>query len=200
MNKHFWRHRIERITPATILLIVGIVGSVIFNNAKDGNINTNLFSILFILLFIGASISVIHIFTHIIRDLINYHKLGMGRAASIKFILRTIGYIIVIFVTLNLLNIPIANILVGGAVIGIILGVAAQQALANFFASIVLIISKPFAVGEEVSFVSGTLGGVHKGIVVDIGLTHTVLKEAEDKTVLLPNVALLSNTAITKIK
>jgi small-conductance mechanosensitive channel len=112
--------------------------------------------------------------------------------------MRVAGYIIIVFLVMDLLTIPIGNLLVGGAALGIILGVAAQQALANFFASIVLIISHPFEVGESITINSGALGGKYVGDIVDIGLTHTTLRADDGKFVMLPNSTLLSGATITK--
>jgi len=124
------------------------------------------------------------------------HHLGTGRAAAIQFILRMIGYVIILLATLELLGIPIGKLLLGGAALSIVLSVAAQQALANFFASIVLVISHPFAVGEQITLKSGALGGEYSGIVLDIGLTHTKLQDESGEVVLMPNASLLSGAAI----
>ncbi len=86
-----------------------------------------------------------------------------------KFLLRVVGYLFISLTTLDLLGISVERLLFGGAVIGIILGVAAQQALANFFASIVLIFSHPFSVGDDIILFSGALGGKYEGRVVDLG-------------------------------
>jgi small-conductance mechanosensitive channel len=94
--------------------------------------------------------------------------------------------------------VPVGHILVGSAVLGIVLGVAAQQALANFFASIILIISHPFTVGESITIVSGGLGGSYEGMVDDIGLTHTKINLVNGNIVKLPNSALLTSAAIVK--
>jgi small-conductance mechanosensitive channel len=123
-------------------------------------------------------------------------RLGTGRAASIQFILRVLGYLVIFITALDHLGIPVERLLLGSAVLGIILGVAAQQALANFFASVVLIISHPFTVGEHITLFSGALGGKHEGRVIDIGLTHTHIQEANGTVVALPNSTLLIGAAI----
>lgn len=112
--------------------------------------------------------------------------------------MRLFGNVAIALLTLNLTGFSIGNLLLGGAAIGIILGVAAQQALANLFASIVLIITHPYTVGDMLRFNSGALGGVYEGKVTDIGLTHTKLKLAESgELVLLPNATVLSGATVT---
>jgi small-conductance mechanosensitive channel len=94
------------------------------------------------------------------------------------------------------MNISVAKLLLGGAILGIILGVAAQQSLGNFFASIILILTHPYRVGEEVTIISGSFGGANEGTVQDIGLTHTKLKLTNGKTMYMPNSTILSWAAI----
>jgi small-conductance mechanosensitive channel len=124
------------------------------------------------------------------------NRLGVGRAASLRFIVLLFGYLVILLTSLDHIGIPVERILLGSAVLGIILGVAAQQALANFFASIVLIVSHPFAVGEDITLTSGALGGTYVGHVADIGLTHTHLKQENGTLVALPNSTLLVNAAV----
>ena len=102
--------------------------------------------------------------------------------------------------TLNFLNVQVGKLLLGGAVLGVILGVAAQQALANFFASIVLIISHPFSVGDNIVITAGALGGEYRGIIKDIGLTHTKLREEDGHIVFLPNATILSSASVRRIR
>ena len=124
------------------------------------------------------------------------HRLGTGRAAAVQFILRTIGYVVILLATLELLGIPVGKLLLGGVALSVVLSVAAQQALANFFASIVLVVSHPFTVGEEITLKSGALGGEYNGLVLDIGLTHTKLQDEGGEIVFMPNATVLSGAAI----
>lgn len=121
-----------------------------------------------------------------------------GLQGMLRYVLLFIGYIVIFLVTLSLLGIPVDNLMLGGAALGIIIGVAAQQALANLFASIVLIMARPFSVGSYITINAGALGGEYTGSVEEIGLVHTKIKIQDGTSVLLPNAALLSGAAITK--
>jgi small-conductance mechanosensitive channel len=76
------------------------------------------------------------------------------------------------------------------AVLGTILGlvaigfVAVWSVLSNFLCAFVLVLFKPFAVGDEVELMGGD--GV-KGKVVDLSLLFTTLEVGPDETVLVPN-------------
>jgi small-conductance mechanosensitive channel len=194
--KKLWRQTLVKLAPLTVLMLIGAVLTSGVGDIQNGNFSRKAISIIGIFIFMIFASASLHVITSGVRKIITY-RLGTGRAATIQFTLRTIGYLIIILVTLDLLGIPLGKLLVGGAVIGIILGVAAQQALANFFASIVLIISHPFQVGDYVTLNSGALGGEYVGEITDLGLTHTKLQTKEGSIVHLPNATLLSGSAIT---
>ncbi len=186
---------------ASGLLMIGgsVVGSVYFNVA-DRQIDKKVIAYCGIVVFICSGIIFLRSFTATLYKIISNRRLGVGRAAAIQLFLRVIGYLIILLGALELMNISVSKLLLGGAIVGIILGVAAQQSLANFFASIVLIITHPYRVGEEVTLFSGALGGKYEGTVMDIGLTHTRLKQADGKIVFMPNATLLAGAAIIPVR
>jgi small-conductance mechanosensitive channel len=186
--------------PSSIASIISAEIASHYGKMPGHHSGHKIISLIAVLAFIIFSTTFLHILSSSVQRFLAYRRLGTARAASIKFTVRITGYLLVAVITLGLLNVSIGKLLLGGAVVGIILGVAAQQALGNFFASIVLIIEHPFAVGDSVSIVSGALGGEYKGTVVDIGLTHTKLKNSSDEVIALPNATVLSNAAIHKIK
>ena len=89
------------------------------------------------------------------------------------------------------MKVPIGQLLVGGAVTTILLGIAAQQSLSNVFAGLVLLLSRPFVVGDYIRLKSGALGGVTDGLVAEIGITYLRL-DTEDGTLHLPNSQVLA--------
>lgn len=196
MNKHFWLLTNIKLVLCAVIFTVGVVISSHYGNVRKGNVDHRLIALGGVVIFVVFASIFLHILTTAIRQSIVDHKLGVGRAAALKFILLLFGYLAILITALDHLGIPVGRILLGSAVLGIILGVAAQQALANFFASIVLIVSHPFTVGEEIVLNSGALGGRYEGKVVDIGITHTRMKEEDGTLILLPNATLLIGASI----
>ena len=68
----------------------------------------------------------------------------------ISFIFLIFSYLILIIVVFNILNINITNILLGGAFLGVIIGIAAQSTLTNLLGGIIILIFRQFDVGEKV--------------------------------------------------
>ena len=89
------------------------------------------------------------------------------------------------------MKVPIGQLLVGGAVTTILLGIAGQQSLSNIFAGLVLLLSRPFMVGDYIRLKSGALGGITDGLVAEIGITYLRL-DTEDGTLHLPNSQVLA--------
>lgn len=121
-------------------------------------------------------------------------RIGYSHATLVRVVLVLVGWATILTITLDLFGISVERILLGGAFTGVLLGIAAQQTLANLFAGIVLLLAKPFHVGDEIKLTSGPLGGSFEGQVVEVGLTYVRL-ETGDGMIHLPNAQVLSAAA-----
>lgn len=197
LPKTIWRQASRGLVPTAVLACFGIYVCTSHGNLRTGDFSQKLIAAIGILIFLIGSTLFLQVLSSAIGKVLKPH-LSTGRTAAIQFLIRLIGFVTIILMTLTLLEIPIEKLLLGGAALGVILSVAAQQSLANFFASIVLIISRPFQVGDELSITSGPLGGTYIGEVKDIGLSHTRIATDKGRIVMLPNATLLSGGAIIK--
>jgi small-conductance mechanosensitive channel len=118
-------------------------------------------------------------------------QLGDARGAGLSMLVTIIGYLLVAITVLSTVGVNPAGLLLGGAMAGIVLGIAAQQTLSNFFAGIVLLVNRPLAVGEYVVLRSGPLSGVYEGLVTDMSLFYVKLQTANGP-VALPNAGVLA--------
>ncbi len=77
----------------------------------------------------------------------------------------------------------IAQTALGGAgVIALIAGVASQEALANLVGGVFIISFKPFKIGDVISLSDNMIGKV-----VDITLRHTVIRNSQNRRLVIPN-------------
>lgn len=119
--------------------------------------------------------------------------IGAAHAGVARYALVLAGVFTALVVALNLASVPVGQLVLGGAVTGVLLGIAAQQSLANLFAGMVLLFARPFRVGDKVRFRAGALYGMIEGTVTDISITYVRLETAEG-VVFIPNSQALAAT------
>ncbi len=82
------------------------------------------------------------------------------------------------------------TIMTGAGILAAILGFASQSAFSNIVSGIFLVIFRPFSVGDRVK-----IGQLYAGDVEDITLRHVVIKDFENRRIVIPN-AVISNEVI----
>jgi small-conductance mechanosensitive channel len=118
-------------------------------------------------------------------------RLGSAHAAVIRYALLLVGFIITLVITLQLFQVPVGQLVVGTALTSVLLGIAAQQSLSNIFAGMVLLLSRPFRVGDPIQLRAGALGGQLQGVVTEIGITYIRL-DTGDTVMSVPNSQVLA--------
>lgn len=83
-------------------------------------------------------------------------------------------------------------VLASSAVIGIVLGFAAQRILANPLAGILLAISQPIRIGDKVTIEDET------GRVDDLTLSHTYINTGDGRLVIVPNESVVTNVVVNR--
>jgi small-conductance mechanosensitive channel len=80
------------------------------------------------------------------------------------------------------------GILASSAVLGLVIGFAAQRTIGNAVAGVMIALSQPLRLGDRVE-----VDGV-EGTVEEIGLTYTFIRAADDARLVIPNEKLASDT------
>ena len=80
------------------------------------------------------------------------------------------------------------GLLASSAVLGLVVGFAARQTLANGVAGILLAITQPIRIGDLVTFEG------ESGTVEDVRLTYTFIRKSNDTRVIVPNERLAQST------
>lgn len=121
---------------------------------------------------------------------------GSSHASLLRSLLTLVGAMLAGLAALGLLGVPVQQVLVGGAVTGIVLGIAAQQSLANMFAGVVLLVAQPFRIGDEVTIISGALGGEQHGHVRAVGFTYVLFERDDGRLMRMPNAGVLAGAVV----
>src|SRR5690606_31175988 len=109
---------------------------------------------------------------------------------AISFIVYTAA-IIVIFYSIPKLRTLGTTLFAGAGIIAAIFAFASQQAFSNIIGGIFIVIFKPFRVGDWVN-----IANQYTGIVEDINLRHTVIKDFENRRIIIPNSVISSETIV----
>jgi small-conductance mechanosensitive channel len=103
------------------------------------------------------------------------------------------GAIIFVGILSALLVIPQVRAIAGGllassALLGLIIGLAAQRTLSNFVAGVMIGLSQPIRLGDRVGVTEG------EGVVEEIGLVYTRIRQDDLTRLVIPNDRLASDT------
>ncbi|WP_433830859.1 mechanosensitive ion channel family protein [Actinoplanes sp. CA-015351] len=125
------------------------------------------------------------------------HRIAVARAGNeagtpLRLLVQLAGYVLVISTVCDMLGVGLEHLLVGGAVTGIIVGLAAQPVLGNLFAGLVLLFARPYVPGRRIRVMTGALNGPHVGVIVSAGLLYTVL-DTDDGPLNIPNSQLMAS-------
>jgi len=125
---------------------------------------------------------------------ISKRSLDPSVATRYRVLRRTLMAAIVFVGILSaLLVIPQVRTVAGGvlassAVIGLVIGFASQRTIGNVVAGVLIAVSQPLRLGDEVE-VEGT-----RGVVEEIGLTYTWIRTWDNDRLVVPNEKLASDT------
>ena len=108
-------------------------------------------------------------------------------AASLTYV-AILAFIVI--AALAKLGIQTASFIAVLGAAGLAVGLALQGSLANFAAGVLMIIFKPFKVGDFIE------GGGATGVVEEIGIFTTALKSPDNKKIIVPNGKLTGDTIV----
>ena len=105
-------------------------------------------------------------------------------------LLNTLLMVIIFIAAINQLGIETTSIIAMLGAAGLAIGLALQGSLANFAAGILIVIFRPYKVGDYIE------AGSAAGTVLDIQIFSTVLKTPDNKVVVVPNGTIMDSSII----
>lgn len=121
-------------------------------------------------------------------------ELAPGSVTRYRVLRRSImGAIFFIGVLTALLVIPQVRAVAGGllassAILGLVIGLASQRTLSNFVAGVMIGLAQPIRLGDRVAVAEG------EGIVEEIGLVYTRIRQDDRTRLVIPNERLAADT------
>lgn len=129
-----------------------------------------------------------------VADLIERAIARTGRdpllAGFMRNLVLGLGVAVVLIAALDLVGIPNASLLTALGAAGLAIGLALQGSLSNLASGVLLIVFRPFRIGDVVE-VAGQSGSVEQ-----VSLLFTVLRTGDNRQVTLPNSQVMGNPIV----
>lgn len=146
---------------------------------------------------IGIAIAIFIIGKIIARILSNLVQKAMLRAGTDKILVGFIGNIVyatllvaVVLAAIDSLGVNVTSLMAIVAAAGLAVGLALKDSLGNFAAGVMIIILRPFKIGDFI-----TAGGT-SGVVDEIGLFSTLMHTGDNQRVIVPNSSIINDNII----
>ena len=103
-------------------------------------------------------------------------------------LLNTVFTVIIFVAAINQLGVETTSIIALLGAAGLAIGLALQGSLANFASGILIVIFRPYKVGDYIE------AGTNAGTVKDIQIFSTVLRTPDNKTIVVPNGSIMDGS------
>lgn len=120
------------------------------------------------------------------------HGLDLSVSSFVSILIKWAMYFLIACTILNYLNIGTTSLVAVLGSAGLAIGLALQGSLTNFAGSVILLVMKPFGIGDYIVSPQG------EGTVKLIGLIYTTLTTVDNKEIHIPNGS-LANSNITNV-
>lgn len=139
---------------------------------------------------------ILNVFLRFLYNVLEKTSLDEGVNRFLISLLRTISYVIIILSLAQFVGIKAATITASVTAViasaGLTIGLALQGSLQNFSGGVLILLLKPFKIGDYI------IAQGYEGTVETIDIFYTKLLTIDNQTVVLPNGG-LSNTNITNV-
>lgn len=141
-----------------------------------------------IVLIVG--IWVVKLLTGLIGRALVKREIDPSLTPFLKALFNGLLKILLVISVLGTLGVEMTSFIAILGSMGLAIGMALSGSLQNFAGGIILLVFKPFKVGDFIS------DQTNSGTVQEISIMHTVLKDVQNNTVIIPNGTLANNAVI----
>lgn len=116
---------------------------------------------------------------------------------NFSFLKNSVGFliysaaIIFIFYKIPYLKALGTALFAGAGILAVVVGFASQKAFSNIITGIFILIFKPFKIGDVIALTNG-----HKGMIEEITLRHTIIRDYENRRIIIPNSIISEETLV----
>lgn len=118
---------------------------------------------------------------HMVAKVLRKSAIDNTLKGFIISVLQTLLYIVLFMVIINSVGVKTVSIAALIGTMGLAIGLAMKDNLANFAGGVMILLSKPFKSGDVITAQN------LEGTVEKIGILHTILRTGDNKTIYIPN-------------
>lgn len=163
----------------------------ILNKIVDGGINIGIKLIIAVIILV-IGYKVIKLLIKLLQKTKGFNKLNKSVETFLVSAIQIVLKVVLFITVLTYLGVPMTSVIAILGSFGLALGLALQGGLSNIAGGILILIFKPFKVGDVIDTHNDT------GTVISINIFYTVLQTLDNKQISLPN-GPLSNTSIINL-
>lgn len=126
----------------------------------------------------------------LVKKTMERHEVDTGVIQFLSAIVKYGLYLVLIMTILSLFGVATTSVVAAVGSAGVAVGLALQGSLSNFAGGVLILLLKPFKVGDYI------IQGGNEGSVYEISLFYTKLKTVDNKVVVVPNGILSNNTLV----
>lgn len=154
---------------------------------SDGAIDIGLKLVLAIVIYIVGSFIIKRVIKAL-GKLRSFRSIDPTAESYITTFIKAALYVVLVVSIVALLGVPMSSVIAAIASVGVAIGMALQGALGNIAGGLMLLIFRPFSVGDYI------VAGGEEGTVRSISLVYTVLTTIDNRRVSIPNGNLMNST------
>ncbi|MBQ6666812.1 MAG: mechanosensitive ion channel family protein [Bacteroidales bacterium] len=125
-----------------------------------------------------------------LTKLMEKQKLEMSLKSFLTSFLDVVLKILVIIMVMDIVGIKVTSFIAIVGAAGLAIGMALQGTLQNFAGGVIILLLKPFRVGDYIECKT------YKGFVRDIRIFHTIMQPFNGRTIIVPNSELATTSLI----
>ncbi len=153
---------------------------------------TSIFKILLAVAILIIGSKLIKIVIKLLNKGHTYNKLDESVRSFLNSFLRVVLYAILYITAATALGVPETSLVTALASCGLAVGLALQGSLSNFAGGLMILIFKPFKIGDYI------VSGNYEGTVQEINVLYTVIRTLDNRIVTIPN-GTISNAPVVDV-
>lgn len=146
------------------------------------------------MVFFFLGMQVIKLLRRILKKSLQRAKADVGVVQFLDSLAKTVLYVVLVFMIASGFGVDAAGIVALLGSVGVAIGLALQGSLSNFAGGVLILLLKPFKVGDYIKEDSAG----NEGTVTEIQLFYTKLTTPDNRVIVLPN-GTLANTSMTNV-